>query len=157
MDDKNLSQEELISKLSKAQERITDLETQIDTLKSAEEKYRQIVENANSIILLMDVNGDITFFNKFAQRFFGFYESDILGKNVIGTIVSEKDLSGKDLVDMIRDIVENPERHSLNENENIRANGERVRILWTNKAIIGYDGTISGILCVGNQVVRPTC
>jgi len=154
MDDKITRQEELKSNLSKARERITDLETQIDTLKSAEEKYRQIVENANSIILCMDVVGNITFFNRFAQRFFGFYEADILGKNVIGTIVSEKDLSGKDLVNMIRDIVENPELHSLNENENIRANGERVRILWTNKAIISDDGSISGILCIGNQVAR---
>jgi PAS domain S-box-containing protein len=156
MVDKNISQEESVSKLSKAQERIRDLEVQIDALKLAKEKYRQIVENANSIILVMDVNGDITFFNKFAQRFFGFYESDILGKNVIGTIVSEKDLSGKGLVDIIRDIIENPERHSLNENENIRANGERVRILWTNKAMISDDGTIDGILCIGNQVVRLT-
>ncbi len=122
--------------------------------KISEEKYRQIVENANSIILLMDIRGSITFFNKFAQRFFGFYENDVLGQNVIGTIVSEKDLSGKDLSDMIKDIVKNPELHSVNENENMRSNGERVRILWTNKAIIGDDGAIKEILCIGNWVTK---
>ncbi len=127
---------------------------EIKALKTSEEKYRQIVENANSIILLMDTKGNVTFFNKFAQRFFGFYENDIVGKSVIGTIVSEKDFSGKDLVLMIKDIVENPERYSVNENENTRSNGERVRILWTNKVIIDANGNIREILCIGNRVSR---
>ena len=61
----------------------------IEALKASEQRYRQIVQNANSIILLMDIKGNITFFNQFAQRFFGFYEKDILGKNVIGTIVAK--------------------------------------------------------------------
>ncbi|MGA2775002.1 MAG: PAS domain-containing protein [Candidatus Omnitrophota bacterium] len=126
----------------------------MDTLGGSEERYRNIVENANSIILLMDINGNITFLNRFGQRFFGYYEKDILGESVIGTIVSKKDLSGEDLVAMIRDITENPEEHSVNENENMRSNGERVRVLWTNKAIIGDNGSIKEILCIGNQVAR---
>ncbi len=127
---------------------------EIEALRASEAKYRQIVENANSIILLMDTEGNITFFNKFGQRFFGYYESEILGKNVIGTIVSSKDLSGNDLIRMIKDIVDNPECHSVNENENIRANGERVRILWTNKPIIADDGSIKEILCIGNEISK---
>jgi len=119
-----------------------------------QDRYKQIVENANSIIMLMDMKGNVTFLNQFGQRFFGFYEKEILGKNVIGTIVSEKDLSGEDLVQMIGDIVQNPEQHSINENENIRSNGERVRILWANKAIVGEDGSIKEILCIGNAVAK---
>lgn len=136
-----------LSELALAQKRIAELET-------SERRFRQIVQNANSIILLMDTRGNITFLNQFAQRFFGFYEKEILGKNVIGTIVSEKDLSGNDLIAMIKDIAQNPERHSVNINENIRSNGERVRILWTNKAIIGDDGSIKEILCIGNDASK---
>jgi hypothetical protein len=117
------------------------------------ERYKSIVDNANSIILLMDTKGNVTFMNQFGQRFFGFYEKDILGKNIVGTIVSDKDLSGEGLADTIKDIMANPERHCVNENENIRCNGERVRVLWTNKAIIGNDGNIQEILCIGNKVV----
>ncbi len=123
-----------------------------EELLSDEKKYRQIVENANSIILLMDTKGDITFFNPYAQRFFGYYENEILGKNVIGTILPQKDLSGQDLLRMIEDIVNNPQDHSVNENENVRRNGERVRVLWTNKAIVSDDGSVKEILCVGNKV-----
>ena len=116
------------------------------------ERYKSIVDNANSIILLMDTKGNVTFMNQFGQRFFGFYEKDILGKNIVGTIVSDKDLTGEGLADTIKDIMANPERHCVNENENIRSNGERVRVLWTNKAIIGNDGNIQEILCIGNKV-----
>jgi len=161
MENKNSSQEKLSAELALANQQISELEAslklyaeEIGSLKASEEKYRQIVQNANSIVLLMDTNGDVTFFNQFAQRFFGFYEKEILGKNVIGTIVSEKDLSGKDLALMIRDIVRNPECHSVNENENLRNNGERVRILWTNKAIIDDNGFIKEILCIGNEVTK---
>ena len=151
MENNNKDQVELLNELNLAKKLILELEAQKQALKASEEKYRQMVENANSIILCMDTSGNITFFNQFAQRFFGFYEKEILGKSVIGTIVSEKDVSGKDLVNMIKDIVENPERHSVNENENIRSNGEHVRILWTNKAVIGDEGAIKEILCIGNQ------
>jgi PAS domain S-box-containing protein len=118
----------------------------------SENMYKEIVENANSIILLLDTKGRIIFINQFGLRFFGYYEKDLLGKSVIGTIVSERNLSGQDLVKMICEIVENPQRYSVNENENMRSNQERVYILWTNKAIIGYDGNIQEILCVGNQI-----
>ena len=118
------------------------------------EKYKKIVENANSIILLMDTRGNITFVNKFGLRFFRYNEQDVLGRSVIGTIVSPQDSSGKNLVQAIADILINPENHSVNENENIRGDGEKVRILWTNKAIIGDDGRIKEILCIGNQVTK---
>jgi len=116
-----------------------------------ENMYKAIVENANSIILLMDAKGRITFLNQFGQRFFGYPENDILGKSVVGTIVSERNLSGEDLTKMIKGIIENPTQYSVNENENMRSSGERVRVLWTNKALVGFDGSIQEILCIGNQ------
>ncbi len=125
---------------------------EIEALRRSEKRYRQIVQNANSIILLMDTTGNVTFLNQFGQRFFGFYEKDILGKNVIGTIVSKTDRSGKDLTLMIKDITDNPECYSANENENVRCNGDHVRILWTNKAIIDDTGRIKEILCIGNAI-----
>lgn len=117
-------------------------------------KYKEIVENANSIILLMNTRGNIMFLNRFGQRFFGFRESDLLGENVVGTIVPKSNSAGEDLTRMIKNIVENPEQYSVNENENMRSSGERLHILWTNKAIVGYDGSIQEILCIGNQVKK---
>ena len=117
-------------------------------------KYKEIVENANSIILLWNTRGSIMFLNKFGQRFFGYRETDILGESVIGTIVPKSNSAGQDLDIMINGIMANPEEYTVNENENMRSDGARVYVLWTNKAIIGFDGSIQEILSIGNQVSK---
>ncbi len=117
-------------------------------------KYKEIVENANSIILLMNPRGNIMFLNKFGQQFFGYRETDLLGQSVIGTIVPKTDSAGQDLNQMIKEIIGRPEQYSVNENENMCNDGSKVHILWTNKAIIGFDKSVQEILCIGNQVKK---
>ncbi len=145
----------------KVRERTRRLEEEValnmkktEALQKSEEKYRELVENANSIILRMDKEGRVTFFNEFAQGFFGFREEDIIGRNVVGTIVPEKEITGRDLAAMIADIGRNPQAYVTNENENMRSNGERVWIAWTNKPIFSPNGDVSEILCVGNDITE---
>ncbi|MBU1726184.1 MAG: PAS domain S-box protein [Candidatus Omnitrophica bacterium] len=123
-----------------------------EALKRSESRYRELVENANSIILRMDVNGCITFFNEFAQRYFGYKESEIIGKNVIGTIVPSTDISGRDLKFMIQDIMVHPDNYINNENENLLRDGRWVWIAWTNKAILDKDNSIKEVLSIGNDI-----
>ena len=121
-------------------------------LLESEKKYRELVQNANSIIIRLDTRGNLTFFNEFAQSFLGFSEEEILGKNSVGTIVPETDSAGKNLAEMIRHLTRYPEQYVTNENENMRKNGERVWIAWTNKAIRDANGKIAEILCIGNDI-----
>jgi len=135
-------------------EDITEQKQAQEALQRSEINYRELVQNANSIILRMDSQGNVTFFNEFAQQFFGYTEDEILGRNVVGTIVPEKESTGRDLAVMIRDIAPNPEKHASDENENIRKDGVRIWVAWTNKAILDKDGNIVEILCVGNDVTK---
>lgn len=116
------------------------------------DKYRQLVEDANSIILRMDAAGRITFLNKFAQKFFGYKANEISGKSVIGTIVPATDSSGRDLKTMIADIMCNPDRYVHNENENMLKNGRRVWIAWSNRAITEKGRHGKEIFCIGNDI-----
>jgi PAS domain S-box-containing protein len=125
-----------------------------EALLESETRYRELVQNANSIIFRRDIHGKITFFNEFAQNFFGYTENEIVGKNVVGTIVPETDSGGRNLAAMIRDIGLHPDLYAINENENMRRNGERMWIAWTNKAIRDKDGNILEILCVGNDITQ---
>lgn len=144
----------LLDELYDFKKRNSELEEEVKRLRLQERKYREIVQSANSIIMRMDTKGNITFFNEYAQRFFGYPEKEIIGKNVLGTIVPQTDAAGKDLVEMIINITRSPQDHSVNENENIRRDGAKVRILWTNKAIVAESGAISEILCIGNDVTN---
>jgi len=122
--------------------------------KSVEMQYYEIVENSNSIILRMDTKGDVTFFNRYAQSFFGYRQEEILGKNVIGTIVAPADSSGRDLKAMIDDMAMHPAEYVENKNENILRSGERVWIAWTNKAVLDKDGRVKEIICIGNNITK---
>lgn len=126
----------------------------VGALKKSEARYRELVQNANSIIMRRDTQGTITFFNEFACDFFGFTEDEILGKNIVGTIVPERDSSGIDLTAMVKKISCHPEKYTTNENENMRRNGDRVWVAWTNKAIRDKDGDIVEILCIGNDITE---
>ena len=123
-----------------------------EALRQSEEKYRELVESANSIILKMDKKGNVTLFNEFAQRFFGYRKEEIIGRNVVGTIIREKSSNGEDLAAMIEDIGMHPERYMNNENENMRKDGARVWVAWTNKPVTDERGRVTEILCVGNDI-----
>lgn len=130
----------------------TELAETIKILVQSEEKYRKLVEDAQSIILRMDLKGNITFINDFAEKFFGYSEEEILGRNVIGTIVPEKESTGRDLEDLINNIAQNPAEFTNNENETMRKNGERIWIAWTNAPVLNERGKLKEVLCVGNDI-----
>jgi PAS domain S-box-containing protein len=121
-------------------------------LRESEKKYRELVENANSMILRRDPAGKITFFNECAQKFFGLSEKEVLGKNIIGTIVPEKDSQGNDQREAVLEIGAHPGNYPTHEYENIRSNGQRAWVSWTNKALRDPQGNIAEILCIGNDV-----
>ncbi|MGA3112868.1 MAG: PAS domain S-box protein [Syntrophobacteraceae bacterium] len=133
---------------------VSQIEQSEKEARLSDAQYRELVESANSIIMRRDITGHITFFNDFAQDFFGYSKDEILGRNVLGTIVPEVDRSGRNLKKMIEDIGKHPERYTSNENENMRANGERVWIAWTNKPIRDEHGQITEILCIGNDITE---
>ncbi len=117
---------------------------------------RQMVDHANSIILRLDPQGVITFINRYAERFFGYTRDEIVGKNVIGTIVPERESTGRDLGEMIRDLARHPERYENNINENVTREGERVWIAWTNRVVDGKTGGETEIICIGNDITGLT-
>jgi PAS domain S-box-containing protein len=121
-------------------------------LRNSEARYRELVENANSIILKMDTHGTITFFNEFAQSFFGFTLNEILGKNVVGTIVADND--GKGQAAILRDIRRHSEHFPVHESENIRKDGARCWVAWTKKSILNAQGQNTDILCIGSDITE---
>jgi diadenylate cyclase len=123
-----------------------------DALKESEARYREVLQNTQSIIIRMDTQGTITFFNRFALAFFDYTADEVIGKNVVGTIVAEKGRSGHDLSMMANDLGFNAEGYAVNVNENVRRNGDRVWIAWINKAIRDEQGHIIEILCIGNDI-----
>ncbi len=121
-------------------------------LEQSEKKYRELVEYANSIIIRINKSGSITFFNEFAVNFFGFSEHEILGKNIIGTLIPLPDTQGKSASDIIRMFLKPADFTTFHEIECIRKNGDKVWIAWTVKAISDTKGNTDEFLVVGMDI-----
>jgi PAS domain S-box-containing protein len=123
-------------------------------LELSESKYRELVETANSVILRMDTEGRITFFNVFAQRFLGYAESEILGKNAARIMYADSDSNQQRFQNMINTLNKDPDTPVVSENEALRRNGEKVWIAWAYKPIFDEEGKFREILCIGNDISK---
>jgi len=116
--------------------------------------YYDLVESINSVVMRMDTNGVITFLNKFGEELFGYSQEEIIGRNAVGMIVPETESTGRDLKEMILNIGKEPERYKKSVNENMKKNGERIWILWTNKPILDEQDRVTEIVCIGNDITE---
>jgi len=141
--------------LQKLQREVNERQRAEKSLIESEEKYRDLVESANSIILRWDIEGNITYMNPYGLDFFGYSMEELLGKNVVGTIVPETEsTTTRDLTWLMKDIQRDPDKYKNNENENTRKDGRRVWISWTNRAIMDKDGNPAEILSIGNDITE---
>ncbi len=132
---------------------VTELKSVEESLRLSEGRYRELVQNANSAIIRWRADGAITFFNEYAQAFFGFGAGEIVGKHV-SVLLPEKESTGTDLTSLVQDIVTYPEKYTNNVNENVCRDGRRVWMAWTNKPILDRDGQVTEILAVGVDITE---
>jgi diguanylate cyclase (GGDEF)-like protein/PAS domain S-box-containing protein len=144
---------ELIATNQRLQTEIAERREMEAALRASEKNYRDLVHSVNSIILRWDAEGKIVFMNPYGLTFFGYEAEELIGGNVVGTIVPESEsISQRDLKELMLAIRQDPDRFRNNENENITRDGRRVWVYWTNRAITDADGRIIEILSVGNDI-----
>ena len=112
-----------------------------------------LIEHANSAIIKWQIDGTITFVNRYAEELFGYTQNELLGKNV-SLLVPDKDSSGVDLGLLVENIANKPEQHVNSINENIRRDGRRLLISWTNTLLRNTDSGMPEILAIGNDTTK---
>lgn len=135
-------------------EDITELKKSQEALIESEKKYREVLDNAYSVILRMTLDGKINFINKFGEKFFGFSADELIGNSIVGTIVPETENTGRNQRELIDSILKNPDNFEHHINENIKKNGQRVWIFWVNKAIYDKHGKPKELLCIGSDITE---
>lgn len=69
-----------------------------DALRASEERFRELFENANDIVFVHDLHGQILAVNRAAERITGFSRSEILGSNFFQLISPESRELARDTV-----------------------------------------------------------
>ncbi len=145
----------LKNKVVELQNALISAQKELENMKK--EKHRQFdpysSPNTKSLFLCLDKDGNIISVNDYACELYGYDDkNELIGKNIIGTIVPTKDSHGQTLTNLVERIKNNPRLYVDNENENICKDGRRIWISWTNRIVYGSDGTPAEIRSVGFDI-----
>ncbi|MBI5847445.1 MAG: PAS domain S-box protein [Nitrospirae bacterium] len=117
-----------------------------------ERSYLELVELAMSVVLRWDISGTVTFINEYGAELFGYQKKELVGRNIMGTIVDETESTGRNLRTIIKEIVTQPEKYRDNENENVTKDGKRLWMHWRNTAVLDSAGSLTEIISIGNDI-----
>jgi PAS domain S-box-containing protein len=121
-------------------------------LRQSEQKYRDLVQCSDIIILLWQRDGTISFINDYGACFFGYGPEELQGRTVYETIVPHHQSDGRDLYQMLLDIFEHADQYRVNLNQNRRKDGSTVWVSWNNRSVLDERGLVREMLSVGVDV-----
>ncbi|MFO7611856.1 MAG: PAS domain-containing protein [Clostridia bacterium] len=117
------------------------------------EAFRRHLGFVGSVIVMLDLEGKVSFVNKKACEVLGHAEEDIIGKNWIESFIPER---FRNMVAKTREDVLScpPEDMDSVENPVMAASGEERIIRWNNTTIADEDGTVTGTLSSGEDITE---
>ncbi|MFH1237313.1 MAG: PAS domain S-box protein, partial [Candidatus Aenigmatarchaeota archaeon] len=126
------------------------LENQMKTEKEKIEEYLKIV---GSVVLALDVNGNITMINKKGNDLLGYREGELIGKNWFKTCLTKEKRQG--VAEVFKKIISGEMKSTeIFENDVLTKNGDTKTILWHNADIKDSSGKITGSLSSGDDVTE---
>jgi protein-histidine pros-kinase len=117
---------------------------------AAEEKYKNLFNNANDAIIMHDLEGRITSWNHAAEKIFGWTAEEITGKDLLPILVPEESRA------QMQRITCNITRGETSyfEPELLRKNGSRINASLTVSNIKDADQNVIGISCIIRDITE---
>ncbi len=131
-------------------ENITERKQAEEALRESEEKFRAIAQTAVDAIILSDKDGNILFWNKSAQRIFGYSEEEISGKPLNILMPERYRDAHQNGIERVRITGESKYVESITEMHGLRKDGSEFPIelsvsMWRTDKQTFYSGIIRDI------------
>jgi PAS domain S-box-containing protein len=116
--------------------------------------FEEIIADIPGIVITADNEGTITHANATALRTFGYQPGEMIGQNLVGTIVPEQSRYAKQMIAMINDPVFCRDGSAIHAFENMKKTGEKAWIAWKILALRNSSDRISGMLLLGEDITE---
>lgn len=122
-----------------------------ELLEKSEETYRMIFESSPIATAFWDIEARIIFWNKAAEKIFGWSKEEVIGKKFTEFFIPESDR--KYVEENIGLLVQNISRETT-VNENLRKDGTAILCEWSNTIIQDKDGNASTVVSMAKDVTE---
>ena len=116
-------------------------------LRESEEKFRQLIQDQNDLIVKVDAAGNFTYISPSYCRFFGKTEADLMQKSFMPLVHEEDVDSTKEALGKLQF----PPHHIVHEQRALSANGWKW-LSWSDTALLDKSGKITEIIGVGRDI-----
>lgn len=82
---------------AKVRNTLSDSQRAEEALRESEERYRELVENANDIVFTLDLQGNMTSINKAVESVTGFTREELLGMNMRQFLTPDSDQTARQM------------------------------------------------------------
>ncbi len=121
-------------------------------LERSERKYRELVQGVNSVIFQTDLQGNITFVNKYGLELFGYADAELVGRKLADTLLPTKDRAETGFVSLTYELRHAPGGYIQKVSENVTKEGSRLWIEWMCTALFDNQGNFAGVLGAGIDI-----
>jgi PAS domain S-box-containing protein len=142
----------LIEDISERERLEKKFHEQESTLKLSAIRFQESAETMQAALIKTDLDGEISLFNEIAQQVFGYAPEEILGKNIVGTIVSPGSRYAREMITLLNDVASMAGGNVLQAFENTKKNGEKFWMAWNTLPLRDAEGRITQVLLVGQDI-----
>jgi two-component system, cell cycle sensor histidine kinase and response regulator CckA len=111
-----------------------------------------VIETANAIVVVLESDGKITTFNRFAEGLTGYRKNEVLGQKWVDLFVAQDE---KNAISEVHErVLEDSPEASTHENFIITKHGEKRLISWNNHSIRNNQGEVIGAIAIGLDITE---
>lgn len=122
-----------------------------EALRSEHELNESMINTAQHIVLLLDINGRIQRFNPYLEELTGWRLNEVQGKDWFDTFLPE---NNRDRIRKRYDSALRGKRTRAGVNSIVTRDGHEIEIEWYDAPLTNADGQLIGLLCTGQDITE---
>jgi len=110
-----------------------------------------LVETAQAIVLVLDMDGRIVRFNRFARELTGYSEEEVLGQSWLDMFIPPAERNG--IGKVFSGVASGQEARGV-ENVIVARDGREILVRWFNSLIVDPQGRAANVLSIGHDITE---